>query len=126
MNAIYSNGDLDSLWNHMMSPIEKLSMLNIIARRQRIGKKYIDDKSPRQEITRQNNRERKNIPLEGFVTFGSANPRVLIEFIIVRLIKLNIDTIYEYALHLSSDAAFIFQPRMEFCHSPFFSISSPI
>jgi len=46
---------------------------------------------------------------KGFVTFGSTSVGVLAIFIIVRLIKLIIDTII-YGLHytLSTDTAFIF------------------
>jgi len=52
---------------------------------------------------------------KGFVTFGSASAGVLAVFIIVRFIKLIIDTIiHGYAL--STDAAFISYPQYFVIH----------
>jgi len=103
-SGIYTNEDLDRLRDHIMFPMEKPSMLNTIARGA-MGREIpagsvsmlnlLDEKSLDQIAENAGQRLWK-----GFITFGSASAGVIGIFIIIRLIKLVVDTIiHGYALH---------------------------
>jgi len=82
--------------------VEKLSMLNTIgAMRQRISEGSIFVMNLLDEKSLDKIAESAGTHLwKGFVTFGSASAGILAIFVIVRLIKLTINTIiHEYALH---------------------------
>jgi len=103
MSGIYFNNNLDCLRNHIMFPVEKLSVLNTIARGamgQRILEGSITMLNLLYEKSLDKIAENARVRLwKGFVTFGSASAGILAIFIIVRFIKLLIDTIiHGYAL----------------------------
>jgi len=113
-SGIYSNGDPDRLWNHIMFLMKKRSILKTIIRgtmEQPISEESISIMNFLEEKSLDKIAENAGTCLsKGFVTFGSINAGVLRLFIIVRLIKLIIDT-YLYMdtpCTLSTDAAFIF------------------
>jgi len=87
-----------------MFPVEKPSMLNTIARRamgQRISEGSISMMNLLDEQSLDRIAESAGTYLwRGFITFGSVSAKVLAVFIIVRLIKLIVDTIiHGYILH---------------------------
>ncbi|KYQ49650.1 hypothetical protein ALC60_11283 [Trachymyrmex zeteki] len=103
-SGIYSSEDIDRLCSHIMFPIEKPSMLNTIAKGAmgetiQPGSVYmmnlLDENSLNQIAESAGGKLWRS-----FVTFGSASAGVLAIFIIVRIVKLIIDTmIHGYALH---------------------------
>jgi len=105
-SEIYSIGDLDRFRNHIMFPMEKPSMLNTIARGaigQRIPEVSISIMNLLDERSLDKIAESAGIHhnWKDFITFGSASAGVLAVFIIVRLIKLIIDTRIQPALYLA-------------------------
>jgi len=103
-SGIYSDEDIDRLKDHIMFPMEKPSMLNTIARgamRQEIPAgslslaNLLDEESLNQIAESAGARLWKT-----FVTFGSASAGVLAIFMIMKFVKLIIDTlVHGYALH---------------------------
>lgn len=102
--GIYRNEDLDRLRTHIMFPVERPSTLNTIARGAMGGNipvgsismiNLLDEESLSKIAESTGKRVWK-----GFITFGSASAGVLAIFIIIRVVKLIIDTvIHGYALH---------------------------
>ncbi|KYN22230.1 hypothetical protein ALC57_05377 [Trachymyrmex cornetzi] len=103
-SGIYNPEDLERLRSHIMFPVERPSMLNTIARG------AMGNEIPAGSISMINLLDEASINKiaesagkrvwRGFVTFGSASAGVLAIFIIIRVIKLIIDTaIHGYALH---------------------------
>lgn len=102
--GIYRNEDLDRLRTHIMFPVERPSALNTIARGAMGGSippgslsiaNLLDEESLNKIAESAGEKVWK-----GFITFGSASAGVLAIFIVVRVIKLIIDTmIHGYALH---------------------------
>ncbi|XP_070153647.1 uncharacterized protein [Polyergus mexicanus] len=103
-SGIYTNEDLDRLRDHIMFPMEKPSMLNTIARRalcQEIPAGSLSLLNLFDEKTLDQIAESAGLRLwKGFITFGSASAGILAIFMIIRLVKLIVDTIiHGYALH---------------------------
>lgn len=104
VSGIYSQKDLEKLRDHIMFPAEKSALLNTMARGM-TGHTFQDgsvsmynllDEASLQKIAETT----ANRVWTGFVTFGSATAGVFGIFIVVRLIKLAVDTmIHGYALH---------------------------
>lgn len=103
-SGIYSEEDLTRLRNHIMFPVEKPATLNYIAHGAMGGNvpagtislSNLLDEQSLERIAESAGRRLWN----GFVSFGSASAGVLAIFIIIRAIKLIIDTIiHGYALH---------------------------
>lgn len=103
-SGIYSEEDLNKLRDHIMFPIEKPAMLNTIARGA-MGKEI-----PANAISMYNLFNEADLEKiaestgeklwSGFIKFGSATAGIMGIFIIIRIIKLIIDTIiHGYALH---------------------------
>lgn len=103
-SGIYSNEDLDRLRNHIMFPVEKPQMLNILARG------AMGQSIPSGSIAMMNLFDEKSLEKiaesagarlwQGFITFGSASAGVMAIFLIIKLVQLIIDTIiHGYALH---------------------------
>lgn len=103
-SGIYSTEDLERLRNHIMFPIEKPALINTIA--QGAMGQHIPDGS----VSLYNLLDEKSLEKiaesagarlwKGFVTFGSASAGILAIFLILRLIKLVIDSLIRgYALH---------------------------
>lgn len=104
VSGIYTTADLDRLKNHIMFPVERPSALNTIARGamgQTIPSGSISMLNLLDEQALDHIAESAGKRLwRGFTIFGSASAGVLAIFIIIRLIKLIIDTIlHGYALH---------------------------
>lgn len=103
-SGIYSTEDLDRLRNHIMFPVEKPSMLDTLAQgamghsipQNRISMFNLMDTDSLERIA-----ESASAKLwQGFVTFGSASAGVLAIIMIIRLIKLMVDSLIRgYALH---------------------------
>ncbi|XP_072754310.1 uncharacterized protein [Anoplolepis gracilipes] len=104
ISGIYTEKDIEKLRDHIMFPAEKPALLNFIARGM-TGQAVVPgevsiysllDEKALQKIA-SNTVSRI---WGGFVTFGSATAGILGVFLIIRLIKLTIDTaIHGYALH---------------------------
>lgn len=103
-SGIYSEEDLTRLRSHIMFPVEKPATLNYIAHGAMGGSvpagtislSNLLDEQSLERIAESAGRRLWN----GFVSFGSASAGVLAIFIIIRSIKLIIDTIiHGYALH---------------------------
>ena len=103
-SGIYTSEDLDRLRNHIMFPVEKPAILNVIAKGamgQRIPAGSVSisnllDEESLDRIAQSTSRKVWN----GFLDFGSASAGILGIIIILRLAKLIIDTIiHGYALH---------------------------
>lgn len=103
-SGIYSEGDIEELRDHIMFPAEKPALLNNIARgvsgqgfnADSISMYNLLDEKTLKKIV-ESTTERV---WSGFITFGSASAGILGIFIIIRIIKLVIDTIiHGYALH---------------------------
>jgi len=104
ISGIYSEEDIEKLRNHIMFPAEKPALLNEVARRitgypiSANGVSVynlLDEASLNKIVESTTSRIWK-----GFVNFGSATAGVMGIFIIIRVIKLVIDTaIHGYALH---------------------------
>ncbi|KYN20692.1 hypothetical protein ALC57_06951 [Trachymyrmex cornetzi] len=103
-SGIYTTEDLSRLRTHIMFPVEKPATLNTIARGAMGGT------IPAGSISMMNLLDEKSLEKiaesagqrvwQGFITFGSASAGVFAIFLIVRLVKLIIDTtIHGYALH---------------------------
>jgi len=103
-SGIYSIEDLDRLRDHIMFPVEKPQMLNTIARGamgQDLPPGSVSMMNLFDDQTLEKIAESAGARLwRGFMTFGSASAGVLAIFILIRLIKLIVDTIiHGYALH---------------------------
>lgn len=103
-SGIYTEEDLTRLRNHIMFPIDRPAMLNTIAHGAMGGN------VPPGTISLSNLLDEQSLDRiaegagrrlwKGFISFGSASAGVLAIFVIVRSIKLIIDTIiHGYALH---------------------------
>lgn len=103
-SGIYTEEDLTRLRNHIMFPVDRPAMLNIIAHGAMGGN------VPPGTISLANLLDEQSLDRiaegagrklwKGLVSFGSASAGVLAIFVIARLIKLIIDTIiHGYALH---------------------------
>jgi len=104
VSGIYSEKDIEKLRDHIMFPAEKPALLNTMARG--ISGRAIHDGTVSMynlldEASLQKIAESTASRLwKGFVTFGSATAGVVGIFIVIRVIKLVIDTaIHRYALH---------------------------
>jgi len=104
VSGIYSEKDIEKLRDHIMFPAEKPALLNTMARGisghtihdNTVSMYNLLDEASLQKIA-DNTASRL---WKGFVTFGSATAGVFGIFIIIRVIKLVIDTaIHGYALH---------------------------
>jgi len=104
VSGIYSEKDIEKLRDHIMFPAEKPALLNTMARGisghtihdGTVSMYNLLDEASLQRIA-DNTASRL---WKGFVTFGSATAGVFGIFIIIRVIKLVIDTaIHGYALH---------------------------
>jgi len=92
VSGIYSEKDIEKLRDHIMFPAEKPALLNTMAR----GMYNLLDEASLQKIAEST----ASRIWTGFVTFGSATAGVFGIFIVIRVIKLVIDTaIHGYALH---------------------------
>lgn len=103
-SGIYTEEDLNRLKNHIMFPVEKPAMLNTIAHGAmggRVPAGAISLSNLLDEPTLDRIAEGAGRKLwQGFISFGSASAGVLAIFVIIRTIKLVIDTaIHGYALH---------------------------
>lgn len=103
-SGIYSEADIEELRDHIMFPAERPALLNTIARGmsgQQIPDGSISMYGLLDEKTLTKIVESTTSKVwSGFITFGSATAGVLGIFIVVRLIKIIIDTlIHGYALH---------------------------
>lgn len=103
-SGIYNSEDIDRLRDHIMFPVEKPSMLNTIARGamgQVIPEGSFSLTNLLDEASLNRIAENAGERLwRGFMKFGSASAGVLGIFVVVRLIKLILDTlIHGYALH---------------------------
>lgn len=103
-SGIYTQEDLTRLRNHIMFPVERPSMLNTIAHGAMGGNvppgtislSNLLDEQSLERIAEGTGRKLWT----GFISFGSASAGVLAIFVIVRAVKLIIDTIiHGYALH---------------------------
>ena len=103
-SGIYSDEDLNRLRNHIMFPVEKPQMLNTLARG------AMGHNIPSGSISMTNLFDERSLERiaesagtrlwQGFITFGSASAGVMAIFLIIKLIKLIVDTIiHGYALH---------------------------
>ena len=103
-SGIYSDEDLNRLRNHIMFPVEKPQMLNTLARG------AMGHNIPSGSISMTNLFDERSLERiaesagtrlwQGFITFGSASAGVIAIFLIIKLIKLIVDTIiHGYALH---------------------------
>jgi len=104
VSGIYSEKDIEKLRDHIMFPAEKPALLNTIARgisghiihNGTVSMYNLLDDASLQKIA-ENTASRI---WKGFVTFGSATVGVFGIFIVIRVIKLMIDTvIHGYTLH---------------------------
>ncbi|XP_072755902.1 uncharacterized protein [Anoplolepis gracilipes] len=104
ISGIYTEKDIEKLRDHIMFPAEKPALPNFIARGM-TGQAVVpgevsiysllDEKSLQKIASNTVSRI-----WGGFVTFGSATAGILGVFLIIRLVKLTIDTaIHGYALH---------------------------
>ena len=103
-SGIYTEDDLDRLRNHIMFPVEKPAILNVIARGAMgqavpagsISIASLLDEASLDKIAQSTSRR----IWHGFMDFGSASAGILAIIIILRLAKLVVDTIiHGYALH---------------------------
>ena len=103
-SGIYTENDLDRLRNHIMFPVEKPAILNVIARGAMgqtvpagsISISSLLDEASLDRIAQNTSRR----IWSGFMDFGSASAGILAIIIILRLAKLVVDTIiHGYALH---------------------------
>lgn len=103
-SGIYTSEDLERLRDHIMFPVEKPAILNNIARGASgqtlppgtIGLSTLLDEKTIEEISKTAGRR----IWEHLITFGSASAGIMAIFIILRFIKLIIDTlVHGYALH---------------------------
>ncbi|RLU14661.1 hypothetical protein DMN91_006526 [Ooceraea biroi] len=103
-SGIYSTDDLNRLRDHIMFPVEKPSTLNTLAQG------AMGHAIPANTISLYNMLDEKSLEKiaestgerlwKGFITFGSASAGVLAIILIVRLLKLVVDSIIRgYALH---------------------------
>jgi hypothetical protein len=103
-SEIYTGEDLERLRSHIMFPVEKLSALNNLAKGAMghvipVGSLSIAGLLDEQALSKIAESTGKKL-WSGFMNFESASAGVLGVILIVRLIKLLIDTIiHEYALH---------------------------
>lgn len=103
-SGIYSESDIKRLREHIMFPAEKPALLNSIARGL-TGHSFDSDAMSVYNLLDENslNKIAESAAAKvwkGFVTFGSATAGVFGIFLIIRLIKVVIDTaIHGYALH---------------------------
>ncbi|KYN50093.1 hypothetical protein ALC62_00121 [Cyphomyrmex costatus] len=103
-SGIYSTEDLDRLRAHIMFPVERPSIVNTLARGAMgneipAGSISLSNLLDEESLNRIADSAGKRV-WKGFVTFGSASAGVLAIFIIIRAVKLIIDTIiHSYALH---------------------------
>ncbi|XP_072764372.1 uncharacterized protein [Anoplolepis gracilipes] len=104
ISGIYTEKDIEKLRDHIMFPAEKPALLNFVARGitgqavvpGEVSLYSLLDEKALQKIA-SNTASRI---WSGFVTFGSATAGILGVFIVIRVIKLTIDTaIHGYALH---------------------------
>ena len=104
ISGIYSETDIEKLRNHIMFPAEKPALLNEVARRitgypisaNGVSVYNLLDEASLNKIVE----SATSRVWRGFVNFGSATAGVMGIFIIIRVIKLIIDTaIHGYALH---------------------------
>lgn len=103
-SGIYSESDIEELRDHIMFPAERPALLNTIARG--MSGQQIPDGSismynllDEQTLTRIVESTTTKV-WSGFITFGSATAGILGIFVVVRIIKIIIDTlIHGYALH---------------------------
>lgn len=103
-NGIYSSKDLDRLRNYIIFPVEKPTMINILAQGA-IGQNLPAGSIPLYNMLDEKSLEK--IPesagarlLQGFITFGSASAGILAIFFIIRIGKLVVISIIRgYALH---------------------------
>lgn len=103
-SGIYSAEDLERLQNHLMFPVERPSMLNTLAQGamgQQVPKGSISLYNMLDEDSLEKIAKTTSIRLwNDFITFGSASAGILTIFLIIRLIRLIIDSIIRgYALH---------------------------
>lgn len=103
-NGIYTEEDLTRLRNHIMFPVERPAMLNVIAHGAmggRVPPGTVSIGNLLDESTLDRIAEGAGRKLwRGFISFGSVSAGVLAIFVIIRGIKLIIDTlIHGYALH---------------------------
>lgn len=103
-SGIYTSEDLDRLKNHIMFPVEKPAILNVLARGamgQAIPAGTVSITSLLDEASLDKIAQNTSKRIwHGFLDFGSASAGILAIIIIVRLAKLVIDTIiHGYALH---------------------------
>ncbi|KMQ82819.1 hypothetical protein RF55_21767 [Lasius niger] len=103
-NGIYSEKDLEKLRDHIMFPAEKPALLNIVARgltghcidTNAVSMYNLLDEATLNKIAENAASKVWN----GFVTFGSATAGMFGIMVVIRIIKLVIDTaIHGYALH---------------------------
>jgi len=103
-SGIYTEEDLNRLRNHIMFPVERPSTLNTIARGAMghsipSGSISIANLLDEQSLERIAESTGRRL-WKGFITFGSASAGIMAIFIIIRVIKLIVDTIiHGYALH---------------------------
>ena len=104
MSGIYSQTDIEKLRDHIMFPAEKPALLNAMARGLSghtvqdgaVSMYNLLDEDSLQKIAEST----ATRIWSGFITFGSATAGVFGVLIVVRLIKLTVDTaIHGYALH---------------------------
>lgn len=104
VSGIYSDTDLEKLRNHIMFPAEKPALLNAVARgltghsmnTEGISVYNLLDENSLNKIVEST----VSKIWKGFINFGSATAGIVGIFMIIRLIKLAIDTIiHGYALH---------------------------
>lgn len=103
-SGIYSEEDLDKLRDHIMFPVEQPAMLNTLARGA-MGKTIqpgsvsmfnLLDEQSLEKIAKSTGEKM----WAGFIQFGTASAGIIAIFMIIRIIKLVIDTIvHGYALH---------------------------
>jgi len=103
-SGIYTMDDLNRLKNHIMFPVERPAALNTIARG------AMGEEIPPGSVSMLNLLDEQSLNKiaentgqrlwQGFVTFGSASAGVLAIFVIIRVVKLVVDTIiHGYTLH---------------------------
>lgn len=103
-SGIYTEEDLTRLRDHIMFPVEKPATLNIIAHgamggRVPPGSVFMGNLLDESTLDRIAEGAGRKL-WKGFISFGSASAGVLAIFVIIRSIKLIIDTvIHGYALH---------------------------
>jgi hypothetical protein len=103
-SGIYTSKDLDRLRNHIMFPVEKPSTLNNLAQGAMghtilVGSLSIAGLLDEQALNKIAENTGKKL-WNGFMNFGSASAGILGIILIIRIIKLFVDTIiHGYALH---------------------------